>query len=45
MKILGYETDHRQIAQMIEYIDQSEKGNISKENFLKFMTARLVELH
>lgn len=42
MKELGYEIDKRQVAQMIEYLDESSKGIISKEAFLKFMTARLV---
>jgi Ca2+-binding EF-hand superfamily protein len=42
MKELGYEIDKRQVTQMMEYLDESGKGIITKEVFLKFMTARLV---
>lgn len=42
MKALGYEIDKRQVSQMIEYLDEGNKGVITKENFLRFMTGRLV---
>lgn len=42
MKELGYEIDKRQVTQMIEFLDETGKGVITKEAFLKFMTARLV---
>ena len=44
MKALGYEIDKRQVEQMVEYLDEGSKGVISKEAFLRFMTARLVYL-
>ncbi len=44
MKELGYEIDKRQVAQMIEFLDEGGKGIITKDAFLKFMTARLVPL-
>jgi|JI6StandDraft_1071083.scaffolds.fasta_scaffold721950_1 Ca2+-binding EF-hand superfamily protein len=42
MKSLGYEIDKRQVTQMIEYLDEGNKGVISKDSFIKFMTGRLV---
>ena len=42
MKELGYEIDKRQVTQMIEFLDETGKGIITKDAFLKFMTARLV---
>ena len=45
MKELGYEIDKRQITQMLEYFDESGKGLITKDAFIKFMTARLVIAH
>ena len=42
MKQLGYEVDKKQITQMIEHLDESNKGHVTKEAFMKFMTARLV---
>jgi Ca2+-binding EF-hand superfamily protein len=44
MKELGYEIDKRQVAQMIEFLDENGKGIITKDAFLKFMTARMVGL-
>ena len=42
MKILGYEVDKKQVQEMITALDESGRGNITKEEFKKFMTARLV---
>jgi hypothetical protein len=44
MKELGYEIDKRQVAQMVEFLDEGAKGIITKDAFLKFMTARLVPI-
>ena len=43
MKELGYEIDKRQILQMIEFFGDGSKGVITKEAFMRFMTARLVK--
>ena len=42
MKILGYEVDKKQVQEMMGALDEQGNGNISKEEFKKFMTARLV---
>lgn len=42
MKSLGYEVDKKQVTQMIEFLDEGNKGVIPKESFLKFMTGRMV---
>lgn len=41
MKVLGYEVDRKQVQEMISSLDEGDKGVISKEEFKKFMTARL----
>ena len=44
MKILGYEVDKKQVQEMLAALDESGNGSITKDEFKKFMTARLVNL-
>lgn len=43
MKTLGYQIDKKQVSQMIDFLDDTNKGIITKDAFIKFMTARMVQ--
>ena len=43
MKVLGYEVDRKQVQEMLAAPDEKGNGVISKDEFKKFMTARLVK--
>lgn len=45
MKVLGYQVDKKQVHEMITSISETNKGSISRDEFKKFMTARLVNLN
>lgn len=42
LKVLGYHVDKKQVQEMISVLDENDKGSISKEEFKKFMTNRMV---
>lgn len=44
MKILGYAVDRKQVQEMLGALDERGNGNITKDEFKKFMTARLVKI-